>query len=290
VEVARVEPLMKPVEELVASFPTGDAAQRLADLVGTMMPALLSDEALIRTGERVYLDTWLANQRDGNHTPVRAGRRMRYIDEALRPLGERLSEPGRQRLRCALALTLGTEALIAMKDSAGLDDDEEIVATLKMGSGRTPAYSAARLRRIAVRPVSPWPRGARHGTVRQPLPVEGLLACADEPERRAKIVGLRVGDRAAGHIDTPGRTSDGHAWPRRSASSRAPGRPSWPGARTRRRPISRAVRRPVRSPSVTRTSRLTWRRIVDGSRLVSRRVSRPRRSRRRSSLRGCCRS
>ena len=56
---------------------------------------MLSDEALIRTGERIYMDTWLANQPDGNHIPVRAGRRMRYIDEALRPLGERLGEPGR---------------------------------------------------------------------------------------------------------------------------------------------------------------------------------------------------
>jgi hypothetical protein len=96
---------------------------------------MLSDEALIRTGERVYMDTWLANQRDGNHTPVRAGRRMRYIDEALRPLGDQLGEPGRKLLRCALALTLGTEALIAMKDSADLDDDEEIVATLEWAAG-----------------------------------------------------------------------------------------------------------------------------------------------------------
>jgi hypothetical protein len=96
---------------------------------------MLSDEALIRTGERIYMDTWLANQPDGNHTPVRADRRMRYIDEALRPLGEQLDEPGRKRLRCALALTLGTEALIAMKDSAGLDDDEEIVATLEWAAG-----------------------------------------------------------------------------------------------------------------------------------------------------------
>lgn len=130
-DVVNIEALLKPVEDLVASFPTEDAAQRLATLVRTMTPAMLSDEALIRTGERVYMDTWLANQPDGNHTPVRAGRRMRYIDEALRPLGEQLGESGRKRLRCALALTLGTEALIAMKDSAGLDDDEEIVATLE---------------------------------------------------------------------------------------------------------------------------------------------------------------
>ena len=128
-DVANVEALMKPVEDLVASFPTDDAAQRLAVLVRTMTPALLSDEALIRTGERIYMDTWLANQPEGNHIPVRAGRRMRYIDEALRPLGDRLGEPARKRLRCALAL--GTHAVIAMKDSAGLDDDEEIVATLE---------------------------------------------------------------------------------------------------------------------------------------------------------------
>jgi hypothetical protein len=134
-DVANVEALLKPVEDLVASFPTDDAAQRLAALVDTFTQAMLSDEALIRTGERIYMDTWLANQPDGNHTPVRAGRRMRYIDEALRPLGERLDEPGRKRLRCALALTLGTEALIAMKDSAGLDDDEEIVATLEWAAG-----------------------------------------------------------------------------------------------------------------------------------------------------------
>jgi hypothetical protein len=56
---------------------------------------------------------------------------MRYIDEALRPLGDRLGEPDRKRLRNALALALGTHAIIAMKDSAGLDDDEEIVATLQ---------------------------------------------------------------------------------------------------------------------------------------------------------------
>lgn len=130
-DVVNVEALLKPVEDLVGSFPTDDAGQRLAALVDTFTTSMLSDEALIRTGELVYMDTWLANQRDGNHTPVRAGRRMRYIDEALRPLGDQLSEPGRKRLRCALALTLGTEALIAMKDSAGLDDDEEIVATLE---------------------------------------------------------------------------------------------------------------------------------------------------------------
>ena len=134
-DVANVKALLKPVEDLVASFPTDDAAQRLTALAGTFTQAILSDETLIRTGERIYTDTWLANQPDGSHAPVRAGRRMRYVDEALRPLGERLSEPGRNRLRCALALALGTHAVIAMKDSAGLEDDGEIVATLEWAAG-----------------------------------------------------------------------------------------------------------------------------------------------------------
>jgi hypothetical protein len=107
-----VEALLKPVEELVASFPTDDAAQRLTPLAGAFTQAMLSDEALIRTGERISMDTWLANQSDDNHAPVRAGRRMRYIDEALSPLGERLSEQGRKRLRCALALDCPATRLV----------------------------------------------------------------------------------------------------------------------------------------------------------------------------------
>jgi AcrR family transcriptional regulator len=134
-DVAQVEPLVRPVQELVSSFSNEDAELRLTALVATLTRALLSDEALIRTGVRVYMDTWLANQRDGNVTPVRAGRRMRWIDEALRPIGERLGVAGRQRLRSALAVTLGTEAFLALKDSAGLDDDDEIVATLEWASG-----------------------------------------------------------------------------------------------------------------------------------------------------------
>jgi len=120
---------------LIASFPTDDPPERLAALAATFTHAMLSDEALIRTGGRIYMDTWLANQPDGNRTPVRADRRMRYIDEALRPLGGRLGEPARKRLRSALALALGTHAVIAMKDCAGLDDDAEIVATLQWAAG-----------------------------------------------------------------------------------------------------------------------------------------------------------
>jgi len=132
VEIAQVEPLMKPVDDLVARFPADhDAGQRLAALIGTVIATMLSDEVVIRTGIRVYMDTWLVNHHDGKDVPVRTGRRMRYIDEALRPLGDRLGEPGRKRLRSTLALTTGSEAITSLKDAAGLEDDEEIIATLE---------------------------------------------------------------------------------------------------------------------------------------------------------------
>ena len=91
--------LVAPIEDLVANFPSDHPAQRLTALVGTLTPLLLSDETLVRTVVRCYMDNWLTNQRDGTRTPVRAGRRMRWIDEALRPLDDQLSERGRTRLR-----------------------------------------------------------------------------------------------------------------------------------------------------------------------------------------------
>jgi AcrR family transcriptional regulator len=130
-DVAQVEPLVAPVEALVASFSTDDVAQRLTDLIDTFMPILLGEEVIVRTAVRVYLDTWLENRRSGQETPVRAGRRARWLEEALRPIQTQLGDAGWRRLRSVLSLTLGTEAVIAMRDVAGLEDNEEIVADLR---------------------------------------------------------------------------------------------------------------------------------------------------------------
>jgi AcrR family transcriptional regulator len=134
-DVAQVERLIRPVDNLVAAFSTDDVAQRLADLVDTLTVALLSDEAVVRTAVRVYMDTWLANRRDGQPVPVRAGRRPRLIEAALKPIRDQLGETAWKRLVAGLTLTLGTEAVICMKDVAGLDNNDEIVATLRWAAG-----------------------------------------------------------------------------------------------------------------------------------------------------------
>jgi hypothetical protein len=56
---------------------------------------------------------------------------MRWIDEAVAPLRSELSPRQRQRLRCALALTMGVEPVVVMKDVCRIEDEEEIVETLQ---------------------------------------------------------------------------------------------------------------------------------------------------------------
>ena len=134
-DVAQVDALIRPVDELVATFSTDDVAQRLADLVATEMTALLADEAVVRTAVRVYMDTWLKNRRDGQTVPVRAGRRPRWIEAALNPIQDQLGDRAWKRLVAVLSLTLGTEALICMKDVAGLDNEDDIVEHLQWAAG-----------------------------------------------------------------------------------------------------------------------------------------------------------
>jgi AcrR family transcriptional regulator len=127
VEITGITPAAEPAEELVAGLQTQDAEERLLALLGTFNPAVLADEAGMRRALLVYQDTWLRTHRgaaSGLET-VREGRRMRWLDEVLRPLGHLPGEQYR-RLRAALALTLGIDSIVIMKDVCGLDDDEAL--------------------------------------------------------------------------------------------------------------------------------------------------------------------
>jgi hypothetical protein len=53
---------------------------------------------------------------------LHAARRMRWLDETLKPLRKQLTAAQWRRLRAALALTMGTEAMVVMKDVCGLKD------------------------------------------------------------------------------------------------------------------------------------------------------------------------
>ena len=155
VELTDVTPSVTSVEELLASLTTDDVEERLLLLLDTFGSSLLAHEDELRRALWVYLDTWLRNRRNGVEGPpaVREGRRMRWLDAVLEPLQD-LPDEQRRRLRAALALTLGIDSVVVMKDVCRLDDDEALAvlrwaatAVLRAGldEGREqPAGSATR--------------------------------------------------------------------------------------------------------------------------------------------------
>lgn len=131
VEVAQVNPATEPVERWLSGLEGEDPAVRLNGLLATFNGVVVAEELALRTGLRVYLDTWLES-RHHNEEPmaVREGRRTRWLDEALEPVRRNLRPAQWRRLRSALALTLGIEALVVMKDVCKLSN-EEALATLE---------------------------------------------------------------------------------------------------------------------------------------------------------------
>lgn len=126
VEVADINPGVAATEQTVAALETDDVEERLLVLLDAFGPVAFAEEAHFRRALWVYLDTWLRSHRAGVEAPaVREGRRIRWLDEVLEPLGD-LPEDRKRRLRSALALTLGSEPLVVMKDVCGLDDDEAV--------------------------------------------------------------------------------------------------------------------------------------------------------------------
>lgn len=57
---------------------------------------------------------------------LRQGRAIGWLEEALAPLGERLSEAALRRLVLATRATCGIEALVWLTDIAGLSRDEAV--------------------------------------------------------------------------------------------------------------------------------------------------------------------
>lgn len=126
VEVADISPNVAATEAALAALETDDVERRLTSLLDAFNPVVLAEEAHFRRALWVYLDTWLRSHRAGAESPaVREGHRMRWLDEVLEPLDD-LPDERRRRIRAALALTLGSDSLVVMKDVCGLDDDDAL--------------------------------------------------------------------------------------------------------------------------------------------------------------------
>ena len=157
-EVSDVSPAMAPVEALLADLPSDDVEERLTRLVDLLGRLVLEHEVGMRTALRVYLDTWIEARRAGRSASVavREGRRLRWLDRVLEPVQRGLSPAQRQRLRSALALTVGIDAVVVLRDVCRLDDDEELLGVLRWA---TLTLARAALAEGAPRAVSASRRG-----------------------------------------------------------------------------------------------------------------------------------
>ncbi|MFN2452158.1 MAG: TetR/AcrR family transcriptional regulator [Candidatus Dormibacteria bacterium] len=115
-------------EDFVPSIPEGgSAADRVATAADRMYRLLLDREPLIRA----VMALSLLRTVDGT-TPradavrVRPGFRREWIDAALRPAEERADPVALRRLKLALGVVIGPEALVALEDTMGVSQAEAL--------------------------------------------------------------------------------------------------------------------------------------------------------------------
>jgi AcrR family transcriptional regulator len=128
-EIANLHPAVAAVDEAMDNLATDDVEQRLLQLLDTFNPIIIADEVHQRTALQVFHENWIQARRDNTQEEayIRSRRRMRWLDEVLKPL-EHLPEQQHQRLRAALALTVGIDSIVIMKDVCQLNDEEALAA------------------------------------------------------------------------------------------------------------------------------------------------------------------
>lgn len=118
--------LIEPAEETFADV-GDDIVERVGVAERVINDHLFGDPDGTRAFERAAIDRRLT----GAALPDdRTARRLVYIDAALAPLQDRLDAEEIERLRYALALTMGSQVVPALLDTCGLDVEQAREITL----------------------------------------------------------------------------------------------------------------------------------------------------------------
>jgi AcrR family transcriptional regulator len=115
---------MKPLERFWR--PGDDPAEGISRAANALNKLLIDDEVGLHVMERSFMTVWLESE--SHETPLRPGRRMNYIDPIVDSLKDVLTLAARKRLRQALSIVMGTEALIAVRDISRASIDEALDA------------------------------------------------------------------------------------------------------------------------------------------------------------------
>jgi AcrR family transcriptional regulator len=122
---------------LLPDNPPGDAAARLEAVINAFTRSTVENEAQQRTMLRLSLDT---DPVERAQLPLRQGRAIKWIEEALEPLQTEAPGVDIHRLALAIRTATGIEALVWLTDIAGLSRDE--AAELMRWSARALMLSA----------------------------------------------------------------------------------------------------------------------------------------------------
>jgi AcrR family transcriptional regulator len=147
--------------EIDAGAVDGDIARRVDRLVDALHHLTVDKEHLLRQMIRLTIDRGAS----AAALPPRPSRRLEYVEQALAPLHDELSPETYQRLVHAIAVVIGIEARIVLRDICGLDN-ETIVQTerwaaqalLRAALEQQPA--ATRPDRARTRPATSRVKGA----------------------------------------------------------------------------------------------------------------------------------
>lgn len=110
------EPSARELFEGLENAPLEERVTTMIDNVGGRM---LENEAIWRVAHAAQFET-----AGGDRIPVRTGQRLRWIEEALAPAKKKLGKAQHARLMNALALVIGADAMITLRDVCGLNARE----------------------------------------------------------------------------------------------------------------------------------------------------------------------
>ena len=106
---------------LLPEDPPDDVADRLDLVIDAFTRSGIENEAQQRTMLRLSLE---ADPTERSKLPLRQGRGIKWIEEALEPLRGQMPDDEIRRLTLAIRSAVGIEALVWLTDVAGLSRDE----------------------------------------------------------------------------------------------------------------------------------------------------------------------
>ncbi|MEO6414328.1 MAG: TetR/AcrR family transcriptional regulator [Pedococcus sp.] len=114
-------------QSLLGDDPPADPAARLDVVIRAFTTLIVETETQQRTMLRLSLEDHLEHTGDDHAPlPLRQGRAIGWITEALEPLRGQLTDEGLRRLVLAIRSATGIEALVWLTDMAGLSRDEAV--------------------------------------------------------------------------------------------------------------------------------------------------------------------